>query len=158
MGTSREKSDPSRHLGATSAHSIFVVLVFGPVPFGASTLIASAAGLEWKTAFPVDFALSFSSTVFAVKTLTENGDLAVLAMPTHSANLHAIETLKRHDFQGVFAASAKYPYEIKELRKLGAYTAFNLYSQAENKFANHVIQVSDSSGLALACSWEKEEE
>ncbi|MAS92328.1 MAG: hypothetical protein CMO55_03960 [Verrucomicrobiales bacterium] len=84
-------------------------------------------------------------------------DLAVLAMPTHGANLHAIETLQRHDFHGVVAASGRFPEEIRELRALGVDTAFNLYAQAGNGFANHVIEVFRQQFPALAQSWEKEE-
>ncbi len=62
----------------TTIHSTLVVLLFGPLLFGVSVLIAGAAGLDWKTAFLLSFALSFSSTVFAVKSLTENGDLGSL--------------------------------------------------------------------------------
>ncbi len=34
-------------------------------------------------------------------------DLVVLAMPKHSANVHAAETLKRHSFEGVVAATGQ---------------------------------------------------
>lgn len=68
-------------------------------------------------------------------------DLAVLAMPTHKANVHAVQTLRRHDFQGVVAVSGKYPEEVRELRALGVDTAFNLYARAGNSFAEHVISV-----------------
>ena len=65
-------------------------------------------------------------------------DLVVLAMPKHSANLHAAETLKRHSYEGVVAAIAKFDDEVKELRALGVDTAFNLYSEAGAGFADHV--------------------
>ncbi len=68
-------------------------------------------------------------------------DLVVLAMPTHSANIHAVQTLRRHNFQGVVAASGKFPREIRELRSLGVDTAFNLYAHAGSNFARHVMQV-----------------
>lgn len=68
-------------------------------------------------------------------------DLVVLAMPKHSANVHAIETLKRHDFAGVVAASAKFKEEIQQLRQLGVDTAFNLYTEAGANFAHHVYNV-----------------
>ena len=68
-------------------------------------------------------------------------DLVILAMPKHSANVHALETLKRHEFAGVVAASGKYIEEIRELRALGVDTAFNLYAEAGANFANHIFNV-----------------
>jgi len=80
-------------------------------------------------------------------------DLAVLAMPTHSANVHAVETLKRHDFHGVVAVAAKYPEDIRQLRNLGVDTAFNLYSHAGSTFAGHVISVFGQQRPDLAKQW-----
>jgi len=68
-------------------------------------------------------------------------DLVILTMPKHSANVHAIETLRRHDFKGVVAATGMYDYEIQELRHLGVDTALNLYAEAGSNFANHVFNV-----------------
>ncbi|WP_193213483.1 cation:proton antiporter family protein [Luteolibacter marinus] len=68
-------------------------------------------------------------------------DLVILAMPKHKANVHAIETLKRHGFAGVVAATGKFSEEIQELRKLGVDTAFNLYAEAGSNFARHVFNV-----------------
>jgi len=85
-------------------------------------------------------------------------DLAVLAMPTHSANVHAVKTLRRHDFRGVVAASGKFQEEIHELRKLGVDTAFNLYSQAGAAFAGHVISVFKQQRPDLAMAWQAPEE
>jgi hypothetical protein len=45
--------------------------------------------------------------------LNEGIHLVILAMPKHSANLHAAETLKRHGYQGVVAAIAKFDDEMK---------------------------------------------
>jgi predicted Kef-type K+ transport protein len=83
-------------------------------------------------------------------------DLAVLAMPTHSANVHAIETLKRHDFHGVVAVCGTFPEEIRNLRKLGVDTAFNLYARAGAGFANHVVSVFGQQRPDLAMKWEEE--
>ncbi|WP_221031661.1 cation:proton antiporter family protein [Actomonas aquatica] len=71
----------------------------------------------------------------------ENLDLVVLAMPKHSANVHAAESLKRHGFEGVVAATGKFDDEVKELRRLGLDTAFNLYAEAGSGFADHVHHV-----------------
>lgn len=63
---------------ATSLHAMLVILIFGPVVYGVAILVAPVLGLEWQTAFLLAFAFSFSSTVFAIKSLTENGDLGAL--------------------------------------------------------------------------------
>ena len=68
-------------------------------------------------------------------------DLVILAMPKHSANIHALETLRRHGFDGVVAASGKHHDEIRQLRALGVDTAFNLYAEAGSNFARHVFNV-----------------
>jgi len=68
-------------------------------------------------------------------------DLVVLAMPKHLANLHAVETLSRHDFDGVVIASAQFPDQVRELRRSGVDAAFNLYQEAGSGFAKHVTEV-----------------
>lgn len=80
-------------------------------------------------------------------------DLAVLAMPAHSANVHAVETLQRHDFHGVVAVSATFPEEVISLRKLGVDTAFNLYARAGLGFAEHVFGVFEQQRPDLAREW-----
>jgi hypothetical protein len=73
--------------------------------------------------------------------LKEGIDLVILAMPKHSANLHAAETVRRHGYKGVVAAVAKFDDEVKELKAMGVDTAFDLYSEAGAGFANHVYNV-----------------
>lgn len=68
-------------------------------------------------------------------------NLVVLTMPNHQANVHAIETLKRHDFGGVVTVAGKYPEEVHEFRTLGVDSAFNLYAEAGSNFAHHVLDV-----------------
>lgn len=80
-------------------------------------------------------------------------DLAVLAMPTHAANVHAVETLRRHGFQGVVAVAGKYREDIRELRHHGVDTAFDLYSKAGASFAGHVISVFTQQRPDLAKEW-----
>lgn len=84
---------------------------------------------------------------------SDNLDLAVLAMPTHAANVHAVETLRRHDFEGVVAVAGKFPEDIRELRGLGVDTAFDLYSKAGSSFAGHVINVFSQQRPDLAKRW-----
>jgi len=61
--------------GAT-LHMIIVVAVFGIALFWASLSgLAIFSGVDFKIALLIAFALSFSSTVFAVKTLEEKGEM-----------------------------------------------------------------------------------
>jgi predicted Kef-type K+ transport protein len=83
----------------------------------------------------------------------DNLDLVVLAMPKHGANIHAAQTLKRHEFEGVVAATGKFDDEVKELRAVGLDTAFNLYSEAGAGFANHVFHVFTQQRPDLANNW-----
>lgn len=85
--------------------------------------------------------------------LIDNIDLAVLAMPKHGANVHTAETLKRHEFQGVVAATGKFDDEVKELRELGLDTAFNIYHEAGSGFADHVCHVFAQQRPDLAHLW-----
>ena len=73
--------------------------------------------------------------------LRDHIDLVVLAMPNHVANVHAAQTLKRHGYEGVVAATGKFDDDVRELRELGVDTAFNLYSEAGTGFAHHVYNV-----------------
>ena len=76
-----------------------------------------------------------------VRTRANPFELVVLAMPKHSVNLHAAETLRRLEFQGVVAATGKFDDEVRQLRSLGVDTAFNLYTEAGTGFAHHVSRV-----------------
>ncbi len=76
-----------------------------------------------------------------VETRKHPFELVVLAMPKHSVNLHAAETLKRLGYDGVVVANAKFDDEVRELRQRGIDTAFNLYNEAGTGFAHHVSQV-----------------
>lgn len=87
--------------------------------------------------------------------VTETLDLVVLAMPKHGANVHAVRTLRRHDFQGVVTSTGKFDDEVRELRGLGLDTAFNLYNEAGAGFASHVVQVFSQQRPDLASSWRR---
>ena len=59
----------------TTLHMLAVILVFGTVLYWLSlTGLAIFADVDFKIALLIGFALSFSSTVFAVKTLEEKGE------------------------------------------------------------------------------------
>ena len=62
----------------TSLHTLSVLLLFTPALVGVSALLGHTAGLDWTTALLIAFALSFSSTVFAVKSLNESGDMGAM--------------------------------------------------------------------------------
>jgi len=62
----------------TSLHVILVLALFTPAIMVGATLLGTAIGLDWKTALLIAFALSFSSTVFAVKCLSEGGDMGAM--------------------------------------------------------------------------------
>ena len=60
---------------------------------------------------------------------------AMLVMPDHNAQLATIEQIRDHGFTVKIAASAKYPDEVKKLRKLGVDAAFNIYAEVGTGFA-----------------------
>jgi predicted Kef-type K+ transport protein len=63
--------------GVTSLHVLLVVCVAGSIIWLLGLLgLQMFAGLNWSTAALLAFAMSFSSTVFAVKVLEEKGELA----------------------------------------------------------------------------------
>lgn len=64
-------------------------------------------------------------------------DLVMLALPTLSANLDALEQLREIRFNGRIAATARYPDEEALLRKAGASAVFNIYAEAGSGFASH---------------------
>ncbi|MEM7224658.1 MAG: cation:proton antiporter family protein [Pseudomonadota bacterium] len=65
--------------GGASVHALVIVGLFGLGFYALSlTGISVFAGLDLATAFLIAFALSFSSTVFAVKVLEEKGELPSL--------------------------------------------------------------------------------
>jgi len=84
-------------------------------------------------------------------------DLVVLAMPNHTANMHAAETLKRHHCEAVVAATGKFSDEVKDLRRLEIDSAFNLYTEAGNGFANQVVKVFQQQRPELASQWQSPE-
>ena len=71
----RSLSKPEIWAG-TTIHVVLSVLFFGAVIMAGGTLgLAAFAGLEIHQAALIGFALSFSSTIFAVKTLEEKGEI-----------------------------------------------------------------------------------
>lgn len=81
-------------------------------------------------------------------------DMVVLTMSSHTANVHAVEALKRHQFDGVVIVIGKHHHEIKELRALEVDAAFNLYAQAGLNFAHHIFDVFLQQRPDLVASWQ----
>lgn len=80
----------------TSIHSVLVILLFAPLILLVAAFAMPSLGLDWPRALLLAFAFSFSSTVFAVKTLDESGDLGSLHGKT------AIGILIMQDLLAVF--------------------------------------------------------
>jgi len=65
--------------GVASIHMLVTIVVFGALIFALSTMgLSLFHGLDLKLSLLIAFALSFSSTVFAVKVLEEKGEMGAL--------------------------------------------------------------------------------
>lgn len=84
----------------TSLHALTVALLFTPIVVLGAGLFAPSLGLDLKAAALVAFGLSFSSTVFAVKTLEEKGEMGSMHGRT------AIGILIMQDILAVFFLTA----------------------------------------------------
>jgi hypothetical protein len=73
-------------------------------------------------------------------------------MSDHTANLTAIEEIRRLDFNGKIAATAQFDDEVDELKEAGAHAAYNVYAEAGYGFAEHVCE-----GLGDECRFGAEE-
>jgi hypothetical protein len=69
---------------------------------------------------------------------TPSINLVMLALPSLTANLDALQQLREIGFEGGIAATAKYPDEEVRLREAGATAIFNFYAEAGTGFASHV--------------------
>lgn len=65
-------------------------------------------------------------------------ELVMLALPNFRANLDALDQLREISFPGSIAATARFPDEVKLLRRAGATTVFNVYTEAGSGFADHI--------------------
>ncbi len=74
----RDLLKPEVWVGA-SAHMVIIVVAFGGAVFGLSAAgVSLFTGLDLQTSLLIAFALSFSSTVFAVKVLEEKSEMGAL--------------------------------------------------------------------------------
>ncbi len=62
----------------TSLHTLLVVATFTLALLGVGSVVSQTMGFPWQTALLIAFALSFSITVFAVKSLGESGDMGAM--------------------------------------------------------------------------------
>lgn len=76
-------------------------------------------------------------------------EIAVLAMPSHGANLDALEQLRESEFDGTVAAVARYLDEAKELEKLGVDVVFQLYDGAGFAIADRIMEAGGARGGEL---------
>lgn len=64
--------------------------------------------------------------------------MVILCMDDHKSNMYTLKKLKSIDYKGRIVATARHDDDIKELNKMGAYSAYNLYSQAGIGLADHI--------------------
>jgi len=69
---------------------------------------------------------------------THTLELVMLALPKLTTNLAILEQLKAASFKGRVAATARFEDEAEVLKKAGAGTVFNIYSEAGAGFASAV--------------------
>ena len=62
----------------------------------------------------------------------------MLTLPTHSANLAAVQRLREMGYRGRIAATSKYADEMDALQSLDVDFAFNIYNEAGIGFANEL--------------------
>lgn len=71
---------------------------------------------------------------------TGQGRIALLAMPSFTQNLYAVEQLCQLGFAGYIAVTAMYPDEEEVLREAGAHAVYNFYAEAGAGFAEHITE------------------
>lgn len=67
-------------------------------------------------------------------------ELVMLALPKFSISLEVLERLAEAGYGGRVAATAKFPDEVEALKRAGATTVFNIYTEAGAGFAAHVLR------------------
>jgi Trk K+ transport system NAD-binding subunit len=66
-------------------------------------------------------------------------ELAMLALPNLNTNLAVLEQLQSAKFAGQIAVTAKFQDETDILKRAGATTVFNIYTEAGAGFASHIV-------------------
>jgi phosphoribosylcarboxyaminoimidazole (NCAIR) mutase len=62
----------------------------------------------------------------------------MLALPKLNTSVAVLDRLGEVSFAGRVAATARYPDEVEALKKAGAATVFDIYTEAGAGFAAHV--------------------
>jgi len=75
--------------------------------------------------------------------LLEGLEWVLLTLPSHQANLNAVEHLRCMGYSGHIAATSKYPDEEAALIALGVDHTFNIYTEAGLGFANELQSLSN---------------
>lgn len=70
--------------------------------------------------------------------LIDDLEWVLLTLPTHSANLAAVQRLREMGYRGRIAATSKYADEMDALQSLDVDFAFNIYNEAGVGFANEL--------------------
>jgi len=65
-------------------------------------------------------------------------ELVMLALPNLQANMDALEQLRAISFSGRISAIARFPDEVSILKKSGATSVFNIYTEAGAGFTEHI--------------------
>jgi hypothetical protein len=66
--------------------------------------------------------------------------LALLAMPSHVANITAVKEITDGEFEGIIAPIAQYDDEVQELKAAGAQSVYNFFAEAGFGFAEHACR------------------
>jgi len=69
---------------------------------------------------------------------THTVELMMLALPKLKTSLSVLDQLGEAQFSGRVATTARFPDEVNTLKKAGASTVFNIYTEAGTGFAMHV--------------------
>lgn len=87
-----------------------------------------------------------------IKRQENPGQLVLLTMPEHQANLSAVRHLVEVGFPGRITAIAQFDDQVEELREAGAHAAFNFYNEAGLGFAEHAWDVLQSQNASVGAS------
>lgn len=68
--------------------------------------------------------------------LAQGLEWVMLALPSHAANIAAVERLRELGYRGRIAAASRYEDDAEELRQLGVDMSYNLYAEAGRGFAS----------------------
>ncbi len=80
-----------------------------------------------------------------VPNLIDGLQWVLLTLPSHAANMAAVERLRELGYQGKIAATSKYIDEEEDLKTLGVDCTFNIYTEAGRGFANDLRRMMEHS-------------